>query len=377
MRDLMGIINLAEPTDGLGELAQHRTLGAIPFGSRYRLIDFTLSNMVNAGIRNVGILLMDRFGPLLDHIKDGKEWDLDRQRDGMFLLPPPVSPRVPPPARESGEAGCNIQNLAYNREYLVKSRQEYVLFTGSNMIANIDFTQALAFHKQKRADVTVIYNQDCGLEQNPPYTAVVVGEDGRILDIALNPQHCTSQKIALNMYILSKERLLQLVDHGSARQKRDLFTELIMPRLNDLKIYGYEHKGYVGAVNSLKSYYQHSMELLQPEVWQELFFKHGQIHTKVKHEAPVRYLEGSKVSNSLLASGCTIEGTVENSILFRGVQVGPGVVIKDSIVMQKAQLGPGVRLKNVILDKDVTISAGKSLTGDPQFPLVINKLAKV
>lgn len=369
MRNLMGIINLAEPSEGLGELTQHRTLGAVPFGGRYRLIDFTLSNMVNAGIRNVGILLMDRFGPLLDHIKDGKEWDLDRQRDGMFLLPPPP--------RESGDGVGNVKNLAHNRSYLEKSRQDYVLFTGSNMVGNIDYAKALAFHQEKRADVTVIYNQTRNLDHNPPYTAVVTNGDGRVLDIALNPQHCTSQKIALNMYILSKDLLINLVDHGAARQKRDLFTELIMPRLPNLKIYGYEHEGYVGAVNSLKSYYQHSMELLQPDVWQELFFNHGQIRTKVKHEAPVRYLEGSKVSNSLIASGCIIAGTVENSILFRGVQVGPGVVIKDSIVMQKAQLGAEVSLKNVILDKDVTISAGKSLTGDPRYPLVISKLARV
>lgn len=370
MRDLMGIINLAEPTEGLRELTQHRTLGAVPFGGRYRLIDFTLSNMVNAGIRNVGILLMDRFGPLLDHIKDGKEWDLDRQRDGLFLLPPPSR-------GEGGDVNGNIPNLYHNRSYLEKSRQEYVLFTGSNMVGNLDYAAALAFHQEKRADVTVIYNQTCNLAHNPPYTAVVTNGQGRILDIALNPQHCTSHKIALNMYILRKDLLINLVDHGAARHKRDLFTEAIMPRLADLKIYGYEHPGYVGAVNSLKSYYQHSMELLQPEVWRELFFNHGHIHTKVKHEAPVRYLKGSHVSNSLIANGCVIEGTVENSILFRGVQVGPGVVIKDSIVMQKAQLGAGVNLKNVILDKDVTISAGKSLTGDPQFPLVINKLARV
>ena len=150
-----------------------------------------------------------------------------------------------------------------------------------------------------------------------------------------------------------------------------------MPRLGELKIYGYEHEGYVGAVNSLRSYYQRSLDLLKPEVWQDLFYQHGQINTKVKHEAPVRYLDGSQVSNSLIATGCTIQGTVENSILFRGVEVGSGVVIKDSIVMQKAKLGPGVTLRNVILDKDVTISAGKTLTGDPSFPLVINKLAKV
>lgn len=371
MRNLFGVIDLADSTEGLGELTSHRALGAVPIGGRYRLIDFTLSNMVNAGIRNVGILLMDRFGPLLDHIKDGKEWDLDRQRDGMFLLVPP----------SEGETGYttpgNIPNLQHNRMYLEKSRQDYALVCGSNVVANIDLKRAYQFHLEKKADVTLIYNRTCTLDENPPYTSVATDENGRVVDIALNPQQCTSCKILLNMYILSKDLLLNLVDHCNSRQKRDLFADGIMPRLNDLKIYGYEHEGYVGVVNSLRTYYKHSMELLEPKVWQELFFAHGQINTKVKHEAPVRYLEGSKVTNSLIATGCTIQGTVENSILFRGVHVGPGVVIKDSILMQKAELGAGVVLQNVILDKDVTISAGKKLTGDPSFPLVIEKLAKL
>ena len=371
MRNLLGIIDLSESTEGLGELTMHRTLGAVPFGGRYRVIDFTLSNMVNAGIRNVGILLNDRFGPLLDHIKDGKEWDLNRQRDGMFLLPAPLR-------TDSGEGiSSNLVNLRHNRSYLEKSRQEYALFSGCSMVTNLDYKAVMAFHLEKKADITLIYNQAANLAANPPYTAVVTGEDGRVLDIALNPRECTSRKVSLNMFVMRKDLLLSLVDHYSARQKRDLFTDAIMPRLGELKIYGYEHQGYVGVINSLKSYYQHSMDVLQPDVWQDLFYSHGLINTKVKHEAPVRYLEGSRVQNSLIATGCTIEGTVENSILFRGVEVGPGVVIKDSIVMQKAKLGPGVSLRNVILDKDVTISAGKTLSGDPSYPLVIAKSSEV
>ena len=371
MRDLLGIIDLSEPTEGLGELTLHRTLGAVPFGGRYRVIDFTLSNMVNAGIRNVGILLNDRFGPLLDHIKDGKEWDLNRQRDGMFLLPAPLR-------TDSSEGlNSNLSNLRHNRSYLEKSRQEYALFSGCSMVTNLDYRVAFAYHLEKDADITVIYNQDGKLASHPPYTAVVTDGEGRITDIALNPRECTSRKVSLNMFIMRKDLLITLVDYYSARQKRDLFTDAIMPRLDELKIFGYEHRGYVGVTNSLKSYYQHSMDLLKPEVWRDLFFSHGLINTKVKHEAPVRYLEGSRVQDSLIATGCTIEGTVENSILFRGVEVGPGVTIKDSIIMQKAKLGPGVSLRNVILDKDVTISAGKSLAGDPSFPMVIAKSSEV
>ena len=194
MRNLLGIIDLSEHAESLGELAAHRTLGAVPFGGRYRIIDFTLSNMVNAGIRNVGILLNDRFGPLLDHIKDGKEWDLNRQRDGMFLLPAPLR-------TDSGEGiSSNLINLRHNIGYLEKSRQEYALFSGCGMVTNIDYQAVLAFHLEKKADITVIYSQMHNLQEDSPYTALVVDEGGRVTDMALNPRHCKAQ-VSLNMYV--------------------------------------------------------------------------------------------------------------------------------------------------------------------------------
>lgn len=371
MRSLMGIINLGEPTNSIRELTQHRTLGAVPFGSRYRLIDFTLSNMVNAGIRNVGILMWDRYGPLLDHIKSGKEWDLDRQRDGLFLLPPANS------GNGTSELKGDVVNLYGNMAYLQKSRQKYVVISGSSMICNMDYGEVLDYHLAKGADVTIVYSDTMGLAQNPPFTSLVTDDDYRVLDLAINPQKGKGEKASMNMYIMEKNTLIELVDHCASRGKRDMLTEGLLPRLKEWKVYGYPYIGYVGEVNSLKNYYKHSMELLNPAVWQELFFKKGLIHTKIKHEPPVRYLPSSSVRNSLIANGCIIEGTVENSILFRGVRVNKGAVIQDSIVMQKAQIGEGVLLKHVILDKDVKVSAGKRLTGDGRYPIVIHKLAEI
>ncbi len=372
MASLAGIINLHEPEERIRELTRHRSLAAVPFGGRYRLIDFTLSNMVNAGFRNVGILLSDKYGALLDHLKNGKEWDLDRRRDGLFLLPP-ASHHGPGGPAVSGD----IPNFFHNMDYILKTRQEYVLISGSNMICNMNYRDVFDYHLAKNADITIVYSETANLTKNPPYTNVVTGEDNRVVDLAVNPRTPKGDKASLNMYILSKELLIDIIDHCTSRGKEDFLRDGIIPRLSELAVYGYPYRGYVGEINSLQNYYKHSMELLNPAVWQELFFKSGLIHTKVKHEPPVRYLDGAVVRNSIIANGCIIEGTVENSILFRGVHVQKGAVVRDSIVMQKSQVGPNVLLQNAILDKDVQVSAGKHLIGDSSYPIVIHKRARL
>lgn len=357
MSDLAGIINLAEPTEALGKLTLHRTLGAVPFGGRYRLIDFTLSNMVNAGIRNVGILIDDKFGPLLDHIKDGRAWDLDRQRDGLFLLQP---------AQKQG--ADEIQNLYYNRLYLKKTRQSLILFSGSGVVANIDLKEALNFHREKKADVTVICSGGKLLGSKEDLT---LAADRRVLNSQDTQSPAANKSLA--MYILSKGLFTEIVASCAKENKQSFLKDGLIPNLKDLKVYGFEHLGYAGLVDSLNTYYRHSLEILSPRIWRELFSKHGQIHTKVKHEAPAKYFKGSQVHNSLVATGCLIYGTVQNSILFRGVTVGPGAVVKDSIVMQKSSLGSNSFLQYAILDKDVSVLENTELVGDLNSPAVIAK----
>jgi len=366
----MGIINLHEPEERIRELTRHRSLAAVPFGGRYRLIDFTLSNMVNAGIRNVGILLSDKYGALLDHLKNGKEWDLDRRKDGLFLLPPASH-------HSGGQVAGDIPNFLHNLDYILKSRQEYVIISGSNMICNMDYRDVLDYHLAKKADITVVYSETAGLAKCPPYTNVVTDGDNRVTDMAVNPRTPNGDKASLNMYIMAKELLVDIIDHCASRGREDFLRDGIIAQLDSLAVYGYPYRGYVGEINSLQNYYKHSMELLNPAVWQELFFRSGLIHTKVKHEAPVRYLEGAVVKNSIIANGCVIEGTVENSILFRGVHVQKGAVVRDSIVMQKSQIGPNVLLQYAILDKDVQVSEGKHLIGDSNYPIVIHKRARL
>lgn len=367
MKDVMGIINLNEREDLLQGITRHRPVATVPFGGRYRIIDFVLSNMVNSGIRNIGILTQNKHRSLFDHLRSGKEWDLDRKRDGLFIFPPD-----------------NIQyplevykgDLLYfynNLNYINKSKQKYVLITGSNIICNIDYRPVFNFHKNMQADITLIYKEvDSNINDFYNSTMINTIDNGRVIDMEVNPVNPKSNKLCLNMYILEKSLLVDLIDTCVSRGHYDLVKGFIK-NISMLNICAYPHNGYMARSNSLISYYKHNMDLLNPEIWQELFFKPERVYTKVKDESPAKYTKSSKVVNSLVANGCVIEGTVENSILFRGVKVRKGAYVKNCIIMQMSEIEQDVLVENIITDKEVVITAGKQLRGDKNFPVVIEK----
>ena len=365
MQSVMGLINLSENEDFLTEVTQRRPLAALPFGGRYRLIDFTLSNMVNSNITNVGFLLRDKFRSLMDHLRSGKEWDLARKRDGLFILPPAQT-----------ELACqgDLQNIDQHRDYLLRSREQYVLVSGSSSVCNIDYRKALAFHERLGADVTIIYNQMAvGYDDFMNCTTIATDASERIIDMEVNAAKVKTNKISMGMYLLSRELLIDLVDRAVARGETDFVKGLFVKNLTKLKVYGFCHEGYLGRIHSITSYYRHNMALLRPEVWQEIFFRNGLIYTKVKDEAPASYGTTSAVSGTIAANGCILEGTVIDSVLFRGVKVQKHASIRDSLIMQNCEIGEGAILENVICDKEVKITKGKRLIGEKHYPLVIKK----
>jgi glucose-1-phosphate adenylyltransferase len=367
--DVMGIINLNEPEDYLHELTQYRPLAAIPFGGRYRLIDFVLSNMVNSGITNVGILMQHKYRSLMDHLRSGKEWDLARKVEGLFLLPPAYSNY--PTQMHRGD----VENFYNNLDYIERSRQRYVVIAGVNTICNLDYRAAVEYHRQKGADITVLYteknctNQDCS-----EAIMLDVAVDGRVVDMQVKaPEVLEHQKLSMEMYIMDKSLLVDVIRNCIAHGDYDFIKHCMIKNLDKLKVYGYRHGGYLAHINSIQSYFAHNMDLLKPKIWQELFFRDGSIYTKVKDEPPSKYVEEAEVSNSLVAGGCYIAGYVENSVLFRGVKVHRGACIKNSIIMQRCEISGDTLLENVICDKDVRIASGKQLKGEINYPFVIRK----
>ncbi len=372
MKDFLGIINLSENEDRIRELTLNRPLAAIPIAGRYRLIDFTLSNMVNAGIGTVGIFTRNKFRSLMDHVGSGRPWDLDRKIGGLFILNPMYD--YTSLIKRFGD----IEHFKNSIEFIKASRQEYVMITRSYMLCNIDLRPAFDFHKKSGADVTILYKPIKG-EDIDRYTGcdMLKLEGEEVIGIGQNTGRQEESNISMEMYLMRKDLLIDIIEKTIEDGDADYLKQAIFNRMKTLTVKGYPFTGYLSVVNSTENYYQTSMELFDTDIYDELFTKNGLIYTKIKDEPSASYTEDAEVNNAIIANGCIIDGKVENSIIFRSVHVQKGVHIKDSIIMQGSQIGEGAVLENVILDKNVIVSANKNLSGAKQNPYVIKKGATV
>jgi len=365
MQDTMGIILTGEEDVNLRELTEVRSAAALPVAGRYRLIDFVLSGMVNSGIINVGVATRHKYSSLMDHLGAGSPWDLQREHYGLFLLPPfanfePVS----------GMTG-DLDVLHGTMPYIRRSRQKYVVLAEATTVLNITFREALAFHKESGADITVVY------KENPTDTkeclALETEADGHICDLALCPPGRISQKVGIGMYILEKELLIRLLEDAVARGEHDFKMDILIRNRRDLLLYGWRFSGYAEKVDSIASYFSVNMDILREEVQTALFRQEDLIFTKVKNRVPTRYGDRARVSGCLVADGCSIEGSVENCVLFRGVKIGAEASLKNCIVMEKTHIDCGAMAENVIFDKECLMREGRRLAGQPNYPVIIRK----
>lgn len=369
MKDVMGIIYAAEEDVELMDLVNKRSVAALPFGGRYRCIDFVLSNMVNSEIGNIGIITQNNYSSLMDHIGTGKEWDLNRRHDGLFMLSP--YSRYDSHGWYTGDIDAMHSAMGYIR----KSTQQYVIISGTHMVCNMNYDDAVKFHIDSGADITMIYKTEDDIKNSKfvKYTMLNTDEDGRITDIEVNPSVTSLNKLSMKMYIMEKSTFERLIEEGEARGKSDLIKDIVMPNLQRMAVYGYEYKGFLARLDSIRSYYKYSMMLLNSDIRKELFYSSGNIYTKIKDEVPAKYTDTAKVKNCLVADGCVIEGEVENCILFRGVRVCKGAKIRNSIIMQESEIQDRSVLNHVILDKKVLVKRDKRLIGQESFPVVIRK----
>lgn len=362
----MGIINLFEREESFHDMVDHRPVAAIPFGGRYRIIDFILSSMVNSGIKNVGIFTQNKHRSLFDHLRSGKDWDLDRKHDGLFIFPPE--------AIDKQSRWGDLIHLYQNLDYIYKSKQKYVLIAGGDTICNIDYRPVFHFHRESNADIAAIYKDvDDSYTNLDDCTIINKTENDRILAIEPGSGMSRGRRVLLDMYIMKKSLLIDLITDCIKKENYNFFKEGLLGALNNLHVVGFPYRGYYAKINSFMSYYQHSLDLLKLKTWQDLFYKPGLIYTKVKDEPPTKYINGSQATNVLVANGCIIEGEVEKSILFRGVKIDHGAVVKNSIIMQRTQIQSNALVQNVTTDKDVVITAGQRLMGETNVPIYLKK----
>lgn len=372
MNSIIGIINNTKEDNQLKDISNNRSIAAVPFGGRYRIVDFALSNMVNSGIENVGILVQSNYRSLLTYIRSPKEWDLDRKIDGLFMLPPDSTKNPFPIARG------DLEILHNNLGFIDASKQEYVIISGVNMICNINYTEVMKYHEKNQNDITVIYKKvEDEKDDFLGCSTIDTDEDGRVIDMQVGTSKKRFERVCLEMYIMKKSLLLDITNRCISRGRYDLVKDGIIKSIKKLKVYSYPFNGYIAYINSINNYYRHSMELLDPVIRGELFVKADPIYAKARDQAPARYLKGSKVCNSLISNGCKIEGRVENSILFRSVKVKEGAVIKNCIVMTDCEIEGNAVLENVIMDKNVRVTAGKRILGSSDYPVIIEKRARI
>lgn len=369
--DTMGIILTGD--EKIAPLTDIRANSALPIAGRYRIIDFVLSNMANAGIVNVGIATESNYSSLMDHTKSGKPWDLDRKNQGLNILPPNLE------KQQYGTIKGNIDLLEGIRDYIDRSHQTYVILSLGNMIYNIDFNEVVDAHIKNQADVTAIYKDlsDKSEDIVKHFTLFDINEEGRITDIEVQPYYPKSSKAGMEIYVLEKALLESIIDECSARGDVDFVKDALVKKMGGMRIYGYEFKGSLYKIDSLKSYYSTSMDFLNAEYRNELFNRERPIYTKTKDQSPTKYGADAVCTNSFISDGCVIEGTVVNSILSRGVKVAKGAVVQNSIIMQDSVIEKDVELNHVVFDKEVCITEGRKLIGQESYPLAISKGTKI
>lgn len=372
---MMGIVFSSAHDEVLKELTEKRAIASVPFAGRYRLIDFTLSAMVNADIGEVAVVTKDKYHSLMDHLGAGRPWDLDRKSQGLYILPPLGYRSV-----REGVYQSNLQALYEIEGSLLHSKADYVILADANLIYNIDYQEMLEFHEAKNADITLLsckYNFQKEKYPDNDNIMMLNQRAGKVSDIVFSPSDNVPSNLYLGVLIISRKLLINLIDRSRSANFISFKRDVLQRNPFDLNIVTYNYKGFVRPIYCLKDFFDANMEMLSPKAKAELFRSDRQVLTKVRDEAPAKYGLEAKVINSLIADGAIIDGEVEDSIIFRGVKIGKGAKVKNCVVMQGTVIGKEAELGYVITDKDVEISDGRLMVGYESFPVFISKGSKV
>ncbi len=357
----------------LPELTNDRSMASIPFASRYRLVDFVLSSMVNGGIDNVSILARENYMSLIDHLGNGREWDLSRKNGGLNIVPPFAQ-------KSSDKYNGRVEALSSIYNFLSREKEKYVVMSDSNIAMNFDFKDFLETHIKSGADVTMAFARtvlpDSGrkfsISNKDLYYTLSMDEENRIKAINTSPETGEEVSLSMNIFCIEKELLIKLISEAYVKGMIYFERDVLARELDRLDIRGYEFKGYFARLTNMKSYFDESMKLLDEDNLNGLF-SGNPIYTKIRDDNPARYVKGAKVSNVMVADGCIIEGEVENSILFRGVHVKKGAKVSNCILLQDTVVGENADISYLVTDKIVTIKDGSKASGTADFPVYVSK----
>lgn len=376
MKNVLGVIFAFDTDNDLRELTDHRTVSAVQFGGRYRIIDFMLSNMVNSGIYRVGILMKDKYQSLIDHIGSAKDWDMSRKNAGVTLLPPYSYSRKASPL-VTGEYRGKIDALAGAIDYLQKNRADYVVLADGDVIANVPLDDVVDQHRKSGNDVTMVVTKRRQAD-NQFATYCELSRRREVVDIRVgdhNDGKCRYE--SMGVYVMSRAYLIHLIADCVAHNCTHFEREMLTRALIDDKVGAYVFNEYTMKIFDAKDYYEASMDILDKDIRDELFLRSRPIFTRIYDEAPAYYGDKADVQDSLIADGCHIEGKVSNSVLFRDVIIEKDADVKNSIIMENGRILSGASLDYIVADRGVTVREGRTMMGHENYPVVIGKSAVI
>jgi glucose-1-phosphate adenylyltransferase len=370
-QDALAIIFPNSYDNEVPALVTERLMASIPFASRYRIIDFLLSSFVNCGIDNISVIVRKNYLSLMRHLGNGREWDLSRKNGGLNIVPPFAEKTVK-------VYNGRVEALASVIEFLKQQKEKYVFIADANIVANYDFNAMIKAHEASGADVSIAYKEEpipYGFMNLQPtmttdlyYTLSIEGD--RVTEIQINPKEYGPQNLSMNIYLIGRELLIKEIEKAYASGHIYFERDILSPQLDTLNVFAYKYEEYSSRISDRLSYFNENMRLLDDNNLNALFGR-APIYTKIRDDNPTRYIGNAKVKNTMVADGCVIEGEVENCVLFRGVKIGKGAVVRNSIIMQDTTIMGNADLNYIITDKEVTIGAGKEIKGSASFPVFV------
>ena len=370
-KQMTGIIFSEMYSGALNSFTQDRNMGAIPFGGRYRLVDFALSNMVNSGILNVGVLVKQHYHSLMDHLSNSQEWDLNRKIGGLQLLPPFATED----AATGGSRG-KLDELRNALNYLETiSTSSYVIMADAYVLCNLDYRAALEDHIASGCDITMFATKTTETSELNSASVMRADSTHKVTSYALDCPAKPGEYASMGHMIISRDLLINVIRDYTSRGIYDFLRDFVQHEFNRgrLSINLYEVDTTVLRIRDVNEYFQSSLAILNDDVSAALFRGDRPIHTRVTDEVPAYYGLDCQVSCSVIADGCFIDGSVENSVLSRGVKVAKGAKVKNCVIMEGSVVCDGASLENVVVDKWVTITSGAQLKGLASNPVVIRK----
>jgi len=356
----IGIILAGGNNKKMGELSQKRAISALPVAGSYRGIDFSLSNMTNSQVKKVAVVTQYNSLSLNEHLNSSKWWNFGRKQGGLYVFTPSITPNNTNWYR--GTADSIYQNI----KFLKDSHEPYVVIASGDGVYKLDYGDVLEYHIAKKADITMVCKRMPAGTDLTRFGLVKLAEDDRVVDIDEKPMVAMSDIVSCGVYVIRRRLLIELLEQCAEEERYDFVRDILIRYKNMKKIYAYELTTYWSCINSVSSYYAANMDFLKPAVRDYFFHQYPDVYSRVDDNPPAKYNPGSHVRNSLISSGCIINGTIENSILFKQAYIGNNCVIKNSIILNDVYIGDNTVIENCIVESHDTIKANMTYIGSPE-----------